>query len=73
MATESKMVSVRLAFRASERLVERIDFVAKNTADSALASRSAVVKAAIEAYLPAFENDLRQHLKKVGAAFPERK
>lgn len=72
--SKAAMVSFRLSFRATDRLLERIDFIAKNTTDDALGSRTAVITAAINHWLPDAESALEQHLKSVGAAtFPKRK
>ena len=62
-----------VSFRLSDSLLARVDFVTGNTPNDALASRSAVVVAAIEAWLPTAEDAVRKHLKEIGAAFPERK
>ena len=62
-----------ISFRLSGSLLARIDFITGNTPDDAMAKRSAVLTAAIEAWLPAAEDAVRGHLKEIGAAFPERK
>lgn len=62
-----------VSFRLSDALLRRVDFVAANTPDDALASRSAVLIAAVESWLPAHEETVGLHLRKIGAAVPERK
>lgn len=69
---------IMISFRLPLALVRRIDFIAGNTPDDALASRSAVILAAIETWLASpeakrMEDAVKAHLKKLGAYIPEKK
>lgn len=55
MSSERKFM---FSCRLPTSLVERMDFVARNIDSDALATRSAVVFAAVEAWLPAAEKRL---------------
>lgn len=59
-----------ISFRLPDRLLSRMDFVAKNTTDDVLATRSAVILAAIESWLPTAEAAIK---KSLGVGFFERK
>ena len=66
MSLESKlMISARLPIT----LVERVDFVARNIDSDVLATRSAVLLAALEFWLPSAEDRLRA----LGVVPPKRK
>ena len=62
-----------VSFRLSADLLRRVDFIVGNTPNDALASRSAVVVAAIEAWLPGVEGAVKAHLRDLGADFTARK
>jgi hypothetical protein len=70
MSEECKIV---ISLRVPPELLRRIAFFAGNTDRDALATRSAVILAAVEAWLPAQEQALREHLKSVGAPSVQRK
>ena len=53
---KSTMISARLP----ETLVQRLDYVARNTDNEAVTNRSTGLRAALEAWLPGCEDRLRE-------------
>lgn len=65
MKAESKITpehKTMVSLRVADSLIGRVDFVAKNTTSDALATRSAVIQAAIEAWLPIAEAAIKKSL-----------
>lgn len=58
MGTERKTVMV--SGRLPAALVERVDYVTRNIDSEAIKNRSAAIREALEAWLPACENRLRE-------------